>query len=168
MARNATSSLELSVDAYCTLSQVQAYMPAVRTLTSSSSPTKAQAFSIIRDSFFQVNGLLDVLGYTIPVASSNYTAVRIIGRLNALCAAAAIEAAAYSAGNPEQSDHSVALRKQCQDMWTQLENGQISLPNATRNANYMKRKDEKTAYCEFSLDSEGIERDPTFDVDTNW
>ena len=167
MALTSTEDVELSVDGYCTLAHIEPYIPH-RSLTVNSKPTRAHALYIVRDIYQEINGLLDVLGYQIPVASTNGTAIRIVGRLNALGVAAAIEASTYSADGEEASGHSTTLRRQYEDAWKRLEDGKVSLPNATRKSNYIRRRDEQRAWYQFDEDSYGDERSPTFSTGMHW
>ena len=168
MSLNSTQSLELGVDAYCTMAEVQSYVPAVRTLSTDSKPSRVQAVGLTRDIFGEVNGLLDVLGYVIPVASGDATAMGLLGRVNALGAASAIEAAAYSAGNEEDSDHAKFLLAQYMSIWQRLESGMMSIPGATRTANHMRRKDERTASAAFDRNGTSTEQSPVFTKTMKW
>lgn len=167
MARNSTQSLELSVDSYCTFAHIEPYIPR-RDIDSTSKPTRKQAMFIVRHVYDEINGLLSILGYSNPVASSSSKAIRVLSRLNALGAAADIESAAYSAGNTTKSEYAEELRKMYQVLWVRLEKGQLTLPDATMESNYQLRRNEKSAYYEFSHDADGNEYDPTFSVDTEW
>ena len=166
MALNATADIELSVDGYCTFSQLQALLP-YRTLSNASQPTRNQALVMTRDVFAQINGMLDVLGYEIAVSSGNTTSVRILGRLNSLGAGAQIEASAYSAGNEVRSEHSVDLQEQFDNLMEQFAKGQISLPNATRQANFIHRADEQEGGYRFHRPF-GSEKGPTFTKSMNF
>lgn len=167
MALNSTQSLELSVDGYCTFASIEPYIPR-RSINNTSKPTRAQACHIVRDTFSEINGLLTILGYVVPVASSNGTSVRILGRLNAIGAAAEIEAAAYSAGNTSRSEHAEELRDQYKVMWLKLEKGEIKLIGASLEDNYMRRRNEHAATYLFQLDADGNEAAPTFSKYTEW
>ena len=168
MALTSRGHLELSVDSYATFSQVRAYIPGVRSFDNSSHPTIQNALSITRDIYQEINGLLYGLGYVLPVASSNTTGIRIVGRLNALGAAAAIEAAAYSAGNEEESQQSVRLTQQYRDAWDRLESGSVIIIGATMQSNYIHRRNERKATAFFDQDSSSTERSPTFTKSMKW
>lgn len=163
---NATSCLEISTDAYCTLSAVNAYIPR-RAFSDSSVPTRRQVISMCKDIYQEVNGLLDSLGYHISVASTNGTSIRILGRLNALGGAAAAEAAAYSAGNPTRSEHAEYLREEYRALYTKLEKGLLTLPAAVREADYTPTRREQTVDAEFDQPS-GTELAGTFTKGMNF
>lgn len=167
MSRNATGSPELSVDSYCTFAQIEPYIPR-RSINSSSKPTKAQALHLVRGTYQEINALLAVLGYHVPVASSNGTAIATLARLNALGAAAEIEAAAYSAGNSNRSEHSDQLRDMYKALYVKLEKGELVLIGAEMEPNYMKRRNERAGTYEFDHNDEGNERDPTFTTSMDW
>lgn len=160
MSRNATAAIELSVDGYCTLSSILALIPH-RALSGTSKPTRAQAIGMVRDVKYQIDGVLDVLGYTLPVVSTNYTSLRIVGRLNAYGAAAAIEGASYSSGNQERSGYAQALQEEFRLIWKTFEAGRMSLPGAPRQGSYIHRANEITPQAQFNQPS-GSEVDPTF------
>lgn len=160
MSRNATNAIELSVDGYCTFASILALLPQ-RAFSGSTKPTRVQAVSMVRDVKYQIDGVLDVLGYNIPVASSNYTAIRILGRLNAHGAAAAIEGATYSAGNAERSGYAQSLQEEFRMIWKTFEAGRMSLPDAPRQNDYIHRVNEKTPEAQFHQSS-GTEVDPVF------
>jgi hypothetical protein len=163
---NATACIEISVDAYCTLSRVAAYIPR-RTINDASIPTRRQVISLAKDVFQEINGLLDVLGYAIPVASSNGTAIRIVGRLNALGAAAAADASAYSAGNPQRSEHADYLGEQYKELYVKIEKGLMTIPAATRDGDYIPNKLERSIIGEFHQPN-GTETTSTFTKDMNF
>lgn len=160
MSLNATQALELSKDAYCTMAHIQARLPH-RTFGANSKPSKAQCVLIARGGFRQINAVLDVLGYVIPVASTNTTAIGYIQELNAIGAAAQIEGSTYSAGNETRSQYAVDLQNQFNLMWKTLVDGKVSLPDAARQAGYQHRADEKHPSYVFHEIS-GTEQDPVF------
>ncbi len=168
MALGSATALELSVDAYCTMAGIKAYIPGVREFDRNSKPTLESAIGIARDTYQEINGLLYGLGYALPVASSNSTGIRIVGRLNALGAAAAIEASTYSAGNEEESQQSVRLAQQYKDAWKRFESGQIIIIGATMQSNYAHRRNEREARASFDKDSSGTETAPTFTKGMKW
>lgn len=145
---NATNALEISVDSYCTLSGVNAYIPR-RAFSDTTVPTRRQVISMCKDVYQEINGLLGSLGYHISVASTNGTSIRILGRLNALGGAAAAEAAAYSAGNPTRSEHAEYLRDEYRALYTKLEKGLLTLPAAVREGDYTPTKGEREITSSF-------------------
>jgi hypothetical protein len=120
-----------------------------------------------RDVFAQINGMLDVLGYEIAVASANTTSIRILGRLNSLGSGAQIEASAYSAGNEVRSEHSVDLQEQFDNLMEQFAKGLISLPNAARKPSFIHRADEQEGSYRFHRPF-GNEAGPTFTKNFNF
>lgn len=165
MSLNATNALELSVDAYCTMSHINGLLP-YRTFDGASKPTLRQCVEIARDHFQMVNSVLDVLGYVIPVASGNTTSMRVLGRLNALGAAATIEETANS-GNADPSAHSRVLREQFSEVWVSFEKGRMSLPGATRQGTFIPNRKERTVAGSFDTVS-GTEQDPVFTKGMNF
>ncbi|MBT3194805.1 MAG: hypothetical protein HN341_19835 [Verrucomicrobia bacterium] len=163
MSSNATQDIELSVDGYCTFGSIEAFIPH-RALSSTSKPTRRLALGIVRDVKAQIDGALDVLGYTIPVVSTNGTSIRILSRLNALGSAAAIESAAYSSGNAQMSQHGQVMANEFKMVWRSFETGKIALPGADRGSNYMHREDEKHPASQFHVVS-GTQQDPSFTKD---
>ena len=157
---NSTTALELSVDAYCTLSHIQAKIP-LRTLSDSTLPTRRQALTITRGIYKQINAALDVLGYVIPVASTNATNIGYIQEMNAMGAAAQIEGAAYSSGNESRSQYAEDLGNQFKLMWKTLTDGKVSLPTAARQGDYIHRENEKDGAYQFNP-IDGVEQDAVF------
>ena len=157
---NSTTALELSIDAYCTLSHIQAKIP-LRTLNDTSRPTRRQALTITRGIYKQINAALDVLGYVIPVAITNATNIGYIQEMNAMGAAAQIEGAAYSSGNEARSQYAEDLGSQFKMMWVSLTTGKVSLPTATRQGDYMHKENEKDGAYQFNPIS-GVEQDAVF------
>lgn len=165
MALNATSSLEVSVDTYATFSQVRALIPYTN-FAATDYPTKAQAFSIIRDVYQEVNSLIGLLGYALPVASSNATAIRVLARFQALGAASSIElAATHRAGG--SSEHAAELEKRYRLTWKAFEAGQIKLQGAALDDDHLLRRDERSITYQFHP-VDGTESDPTFSRDMDF
>lgn len=167
MSLGATTSLELSIDAYCTMSHIRAKIPQ-RSFDGTSFPTLAQAVLMARAVYKTINPILDVLGYVVPVASGNTTAIGFIQELNAYGAAAQIEVAAYAAVSEQPSAYASYLDSQHKMMWKTLQDGKASLPGAARKTDYMHRDNEKTPAFAFDLDSSGNETDPTFTKEMKW
>jgi len=142
------------------MAHIRARIP-MRSLDSTSYPSKAQAVMLSRGVFRQINSVLDVLGYVIPVASTNSTNIGFIQELNAIGAAALIEGGAYSSGNEARSDYAEMLDGQFKMMWKTLSDGKVSLPTATRQGDYMHKENEKDpAYSFHEID--GVEQDAVF------
>lgn len=159
MARASTSDIEISVDGYATMAQIQGLIP-WRTIDTSSTPTRVQSLNMARDLFQDVNILLSTLGYKIPVASGNGTTIRFLGRLHALGTAAQIEDAIYSAGNVESSAYADRLRKRYDQTYKMLEKGDLSL-NASLTSNYLTNRTQKAAAYSFH-DISGTEQETVF------
>ncbi len=160
MSLNATADLELSKDSYCTFAHIEAKIP-LRSLSATSRPTSKQGCIINRGVFRQINAVLDVLGYVIPVVSGNATNIGFIQELNAIGAAAQIEGAAYSAGNETRSQYAEDLSHQFNMMWKTLSDGKVSLPTAARKGAYMHQENEKVPAYQFNP-IKGVEQDPVF------
>jgi hypothetical protein len=158
------ADIELSRTGYCTFFDVDIYAPQ-RTFNTSSSPTRANVESFITDIYHQMNGVLDVLGYTLPVPSSNTTAIGILSRINALGAASQAEEAANSIGNLQESDFGRRLREEFDREFMGLAKGEKNLGNANRNERFRHRKDEKEPTFQFHLDDTGDVDDPVFNKD---
>ncbi len=165
MSLNATNALELSVDGYATFATIQGLIP-WRTLSSSSTPTRAQAAGIVRNLYQDINTLLYTLGYKIPVSSGNATTIRFLGRFNALGAAAEIEQAAYSAGNTEASDHADRLWKRYDQTYKMLEKGALTL-NATQQSNYIHTRSQRRVTYKFHSVG-GTEQETKFTKNMDW
>ena len=167
MSRNATMDLELSVDCYATFERVEGYIPWV-SLNSSTRPTKKQALTIhMRDHFDVMNGMLKEQGYVVSVPSSNATSIAILGKINALCAAASIEMA-LRGGNSAVSPQGVALLEQQKMLWKDFATGKIELPDAEREGAFNLRGSELQPKSRFYVGSSGNEKDPIFSRDQDW
>ena len=131
MVANATA-LEISVDSYCTMSHIEAYLPH-RTINASSQPSILASTNFARAVFNRINGVLNVLGYTLPVASGNTSAMHFLGDLNAMAAASKIEGAVYSYGNTEESRVAKTLSDSAEMIFISLQKGKTAVPgNAAR------------------------------------
>ncbi len=160
MSLNATNALELSIDAYCTMAHIKAKIPQ-RSFDGTTYPTLAQAILITRGVYKSVNSVLDVLGYVIPVASTNATNIGYIQELNAFGAAAQIEVAAYSSASEQPSAYAAFLDGQYKMMWKSLQDGKVSLPTAARQGDYIHRENEKDGAYQFNP-VDGTEQDAVF------
>lgn len=166
MSLNSTNDLELSVDCYATFEDILAHIPHVGLDNSDTKPSRAQACGIARDVFREVNSLLDVLGYTIPVASGNSTAIGLVGRMCAVGTARSLEAAAASVDG-RSTDTADFLRREYERMWKALKEGDIALPAAARTSEALRHKGEIKSSFEFHRPS-GTESSPIFTRDMEW
>ena len=162
MSRNATADLELSVDCYATLEEILPYLPWV-SLNSTSRPSKKQALKIIRDSYDEMNSLLSEQGYAVPVASTAATAINLLGKLNSLDSAAAIDLAMRGA-NAGVSPQGSALMDRRNLLWKQFATGKMEIIGASRTGNYALRPSEQKSKHRFYQIS-GAEQDPVFTRD---
>ena len=165
MSLSSTTDIELSVDCYATFDKILAHIPHVDLDNSTSTPLKRQALRMARDVMQEVNGLLGVLGYQIPIASSNSTNIAIVGSLCALGAASRIEASAASA-NAGASAHADYLRMEYQMVCGALRNGDIKL-TATKTSTFIKHAGERTPAYSFHQPS-GSEASSTFTKGMDW
>jgi hypothetical protein len=157
--------LQLGVDAYCTIADVEALNP-TRSYNNTLPPTRLAVATFINDAFHQMNSLFAVWGYDVPVASSNTTAMGAVGHLNALIAAANTESTRFSAGNAEFSRHARVLQGRADKIVDQLKRGKRAIPGLTRSGNFIHRKDERAPESAFDLKATNAdERDPTFKKD---
>lgn len=165
MALAATAALEISVDSYATLSQVKVFVPYM-TLNSDDTPTKAQAFQVIRASFQAVNTLLTTVGYKIPVASGNGTAIRFLADFQCLGVASRLEmiAATRGGGSVEIAKE---YARQYQQTFKLIEEGRLKIFDVTLAGDYQVRRDQRAITYQFNP-SEGVEQSPTFTRDMDW
>lgn len=152
--------IEIGIDGYCTLAHVEALNP-LRTFNSSSKPTRVQVAMHINFAFNQMNGILDVLGYVVPVASGNATATRALRFVNALAAAASTEDSMYSAGNSTRSEHAESLYDRFEAEWKGFRAGEKNLIGAPRQGNYFHRDDERHSSHQFHVVA-NTQQTPTF------
>lgn len=165
MSLNSTQSLEISIDSYATFDEILALIPHIDLDNSTSIPRRRQACEIARDVFAEVNGLLGVLGYTVPVVSSNATNIGVVGSLCALGTASRIEAAAASA-NAGVSAHADYLQREYDRVWNAMRKGDVKL-TASREGDFIKHAGEKKPSYEFHQVS-GSESARTFTRDMKW
>jgi len=158
----ALPDIEISVNGYCTLSDVQLFSPQ-REFLSTGCPNTTQVAQYIQFKFDDINGMLDSLGYCVPVSSLAATAIAVVGHLNGLGAAVLAEKATQSTGNLEASDHATELERRWWLEWNNLEKGWGELIGAARKADYVHRRDEQHPVGEFDLDANLSESDPEFD-----
>jgi len=167
MSLNSTTHLELSVDCYATFEDILAHIPHVTLDNSNSKPSRAQACGIARDVFREINSMLSVLGYLIPVASGNITAIGLVGRMCAVGTARSLDAAAASVDG-RSSDTADFLRKEYDRMWGALRDGEITLPGAARTGNPIRHRGERKPAYSFHQPSAGTESSPIFTRDMEW
>ena len=167
MSVNATSGLELSVDCYATFEDILAHIPHVSLDNTDSKPSRKQAIGMARDVFREINSLLSVLGYQIPVASTSATAIGLVGRMCAIGTARSIEAAAASVYG-KMSDAADFLRKEYERMWKQLRDGDVTLPGAARTGNPIRHRGETKPVYQFDDRGSGTERASIFSKDMDW
>ncbi len=117
-------------DAYCALTAVRQLSPQ-RVYDANSKPTATQVENLIRDVAAEINGVLEGLGYEVPVAAAA-DAGRVLGHLNALEAASLAEEATFSVGDPNESGHARALHARYREKLELLATGRIALPGAVR------------------------------------
>ena len=162
----ALPDIEISKNGYCTLAHVQALNPH-RTYSTTTKPSRTQVAMSIENYYYKINAQMDILGYDIPVPSTNATAVAQLRHLNSLGAAADTEQSAYSVGNEEQSSHADALLKRFKEEWGLFLKGESVILGATRASDYLLRKDEQKAYGEFNVVA-GDEEDPQFTMEMDF
>jgi hypothetical protein len=156
--------IELSKTGYCTFSHVCLYTPH-RTFNTSSAPTKDHVLGFIEDIFHQMNGILDVLGYVIPVPSGNATAIGVLRSINALGAASLAEETANSIANKTESDFGNRLDAEFMREFEELGKGQKVLGGADRTTGFIHRLDERTPKFRFHRDAKGNKEEPVFKKD---
>ena len=167
MSVNATSGLELSVDCYATFEDILAHIPHVSLDNVNTKPSRKQAIGIARDVFREVNSLLSVLGYNIPVVSTSATAIGLVGRMCAVGTARSIEAAAASVDG-RLSASADFLRKEYERMWKQLRDGDVTLPGAARTGNPIKHRGETKPAYQFDDRGSGTETTSIFSKGMDW
>ena len=167
MSLNSTLSLEIGVDCYATFEDILAHIPHVSLDNANTKPSRAQACGIARDVFREINSVLAVLGYNIPVASGNSTAIGLVGRMCAVGAARSIEAAAASVAG-RSSDTADFLRREYERMWTALRKGDITLPGASRTGNPTRHQGERKPAYQFHDPSSSGELAPVFTKNMDW
>jgi len=161
MSANATLDLEIGVDSYCTLTEVLGLIPARSLNATNTRPTQSQAVRLCRDIFHEVNAVLDgSLGYSVPVASGNGTAIALLRRWSSLGCAAQIELAAGS-GNPEPSGLAGHLQTQFEAMRKAFAKGEMSLPSVAVDGSYIVPETSRAPAYQFDQVS-GNEQSPTF------
>ena len=167
MSSNATSGLELSVDCYATFEDILAHIPHVELDNVNTKPSRKQAIGMARDVYREVNSLLSVLGYKIPIASTSATAIGLVGRMCAVGTARSIEAAAASVDG-KLSASADFLRKEYERMWKQLRDGDVTLPSATRTGNPIRHRGETKPSYQFDDRGSGSEASSVFAKDMDW
>jgi len=159
------AEIQVSVTGYATMQHVESYLPQ-RTFNSSSSPTRDGVLQFITDIYHQMNGVLDVLGYNLPIPSGNSTAIAILRNINGLGAASQAEQAANQIGNVRASRVGDILRKEYDREFMLLMDGDKVLPGVNRNTQFWHEKKQKAPEFAFDLDDKGNEDDPVFRKDT--
>ena len=154
-------AITLGTDGYCVLADVQA-INLQRTYSAGTLPTSTQVEAFITDVFWEINGILDAQGYSVPVGTSATSASLILQRINAGGAAALAEEAAYSVGIDGENARAEALRKNYEARLTMLRKGETSLVDASRGTDSPRIVNEKTPAGTFNLNASDVERDPTF------
>ena len=163
---NSTQDLEISVDCYATFGSILAHIPHVSLDNANTKPSRKQAIAMAKDTFREVNSMLEVLGYKIPVASSNSTS---IGFLRTMCSAGVAKSIAAAVSSVDGGSSSTAdfLQKEYDRMWKALRNGDVTLPGAARDGNPMRHKGERKPAYEFHQPA-GSESTRLFTRDQEW
>lgn len=158
-------SITVPTDAYCTMAGPKTWM-SHRTFNSSSRPTLAQAEQMVKDVADEINASLRSLGYT-PCPITDAEGIKLLRVYNAHGAAALILDGSYSvdgAGSPLGD----RLYQRYQHGLDRLRRGEVLLGGASRSSERTMRPSEHSPKGAFSLDSEGDERPPSFERDTQW
>lgn len=151
-------AITLGTDGYCQLAHLQA-LNAQRTYDANSIPSSTDAEGFITDVFNEINGVLDVLGYTVPVATADAVASRILRTVNQYGACAKAERGTHSVGLGGESERADSLQTEYERLLGLLRDGEMSLVDAERGDDSPKRDNEKTPEGSFNLDADGDERD---------
>ena len=165
MSQNSTNDLEISVDSYATFDAILAHVPHLTLDNINTRPRRRQACEIARQTFDEINGLLKVLGYIIPVGSGNGTSIGHIARMSAVGTAKSLEAAAASVDG-RSSDTADFLQREYQRMWTSLKDGSVTLPDASRSNPTRHEGERKPSYAFDQVSSTEVA--PTFTKGMDW
>jgi hypothetical protein len=154
----------LSKHGYCTLAHIEAILPR-QPLTSETTVNRARAKAAVQDYFDDINGRLYVLGYDVPVPSTNSTGINRVSHLNMLGAAAEVEMNWHSSVNAENSQLASQLFEQYDEMWDLIEGGRMTMGITQRATYFPTKKQRKPGYSFLQPDALDQE-EPLFDKDT--
>ena len=150
-------SISLGADGYCLLAHIQS-LNSQRTYGSTSVPTDTDVEGFISDVFHEINGVLDVLGYTVPVATADASASRILRTVNQYGASAKAERSTHSVGASGENERADALQAEYERLLDLLRDGGMSLVDADRGDDSPTQENEQSPEGSFNLDSDGDER----------
>jgi len=161
-------AIDLGTDGYCEASDVQA-LHQQRTFSASTKPTTTQVENFITKGFHRINGVLDAIGYTIPVDVDTYTqSADILKEINVNYALFRVELAAYSAGVGGFPEGAKEYREEFNTALKDLQEGRMKLPDAPVATDFLAAQNEREPSGEFNLDDTGTERDPVFTRTSEW
>ena len=157
----------LSKHGYCTLAHIEAILPR-QPLTSETTVNRARAKAAVQDYFDDINGRLYVLGYDVPVPSTNSTGINRVSHLNMLGAAAEVEMNWHSSVNAENSQLASQLFEQYDEMWDLIEGGRMiwasrNGPRISRPRNSASRGTLSCSRMHWTKKSHFLIRIPSFE-----
>jgi len=132
--------------------------------TTTTRPTTAALETALKESADMLNAALAAVGYSIPVATGATRSSRILQSLNQKAGAAFAESAVPgTSGIPQRAQ---AWQEEFNAGLKMISRGDLSMPDVTLSDDNLVPQDSQSPAGEFNLDTDGDERDPVFDRDT--
>ena len=159
-------AIVLGTNGYCEVSDVQA-LHQQRTFSATTKPTTTQVEEFITQGFHNTNGVLDAIGYTIPVDVTTYDeSADILLTINVNYALFRVNIASYSAGVGLFPESALPYREDFNTALADLKEGTMKLPDAPQETDFLDVQNERDPEGEFNVDDNGDEQDPVFSRDT--
>jgi glyceraldehyde-3-phosphate dehydrogenase/erythrose-4-phosphate dehydrogenase len=156
-------AIALGTDGYCEAADVQGQTG--KTYTANTAPTTTEVETAITEEFHRMNGVLKGAGYAVPVPTSSAAASRILKAIARKLVGAFAENAVP--GIMEPSARAAEWREQAELDLKRIGKGDMSLVDAPTSQDTATPPSDQNPEGEFNQDSDGDERDPAFDRDTD-
>lgn len=159
----------LGTNGYCQIGDVTELTQT--TYGTTTDPTDADVVEHITARFWEINGVLDAIGYATPIPTTATKASALLKGINARGAAVdAIMAKSSPAasGFGGVNERATFYLEQFKDDLTRLAKQELALIDATRGDDAIQVPTEQEASSSFNEDTDGDERDPIFTRVSVW
>lgn len=162
--------ITLGTNGYCDVAEVASKNQT--TYSTTSKPTQAQVEEFITDRFYEIDAVLDALGYDTPISTTYPKASRILKMVNTFGAAGDAENARHTpgaSGSVGKSERGEALLAEFNRLLKMLEKGSLSLIDAPKGDEALQSTAERTIDSSYRENATtGEEEEPAFTHDMDF